>query len=39
MKRHVAYWTDFMQKGPALVFAPIMDPAAVYGLGIVEVDK
>jgi uncharacterized protein len=38
MQKHVAYWASLLQKGSALVFGPVMDPAGVYGLGIVAVD-
>lgn len=38
MMQHIVYWTDLMNKGLALVFGPVLDPAAVYGLGIVAVD-
>lgn len=38
MMAHVAYWTNLMGKGFVLAFGPVLDPAGVYGLGIVEVD-
>ena len=38
MREHIVYWTDLMNKGFALVFGPVLDPTAVYGLGIVAVD-
>ncbi|MFT3935877.1 MAG: YciI family protein [Chitinophagaceae bacterium] len=38
MMQHVAYWTGFLNKGVVLVFGPVIDPAEVYGLGIVAVD-
>jgi uncharacterized protein YciI len=38
MMQHVAYWKGLMDKGFVLAFGPVMDPKAVYGLGIVEVD-
>ena len=38
MQQHVAYWKDLMDKGMVIVFGPVMDPKAVYGLGIIEVD-
>ena len=39
MMQHVGYWKDAMSKGRVLVFGPVMDPKAVYGLGIVDVDN
>jgi uncharacterized protein len=39
MMKHIAYWTDIMNKGKVLAFGPVLDPKAVYGLGIVVVDN
>jgi uncharacterized protein YciI len=39
MMQHVAYWKDLMDKGKVLVFGPVMDPKAVYGLGIIEAEN
>jgi len=39
MQRHIAYWTDYMNKGMALAFGPVLDPKGGYGLGIVEVEN
>jgi hypothetical protein len=36
MGRHIAYWTDLMNRGHVLVFGPVMAPGGFYGLGIVE---
>jgi uncharacterized protein len=38
MQEHVAYWTDLMHKGLALVFGPVLDPAGVYGVGVIQTD-
>lgn len=38
MMEHIGFWTTKMNEGKVLVFGPVMDPAAVYGLGIVAVD-
>jgi uncharacterized protein len=38
MMKHVGYWTDLMNKGKVLAFGPVLDPKAVYGLGIISVD-
>jgi len=37
MQRHVAYWTDLMAKGKALIFGPVLDPDGVYGIGVIGV--
>ncbi len=39
MYKHVGYWTEYMNKGVVLVFGPVMDPKAVYGIGIAAVDN
>jgi len=39
MMQHVAYWRDLMEKGFALVYGPVLDPKAVYGLGIIAADS
>lgn len=39
MQQHVVYWKDLMKKGKVIVFGPVLDPAAVYGLGIIEVEN
>jgi uncharacterized protein len=38
MKQHVVYWKERMDQGKVLVFGPVLDPNAVYGLGIVAVN-
>jgi uncharacterized protein YciI len=39
MKQHIEYWKSYTEKGIMLVFGPVMDPAGVYGMGILEVDS
>ena len=39
MSQHVTYWTDYINKGIAIVFGPVLDPAGVYGLGIITVNS
>ncbi len=39
MQQHVVYWRGLMDKGKVLVFGPVMDPKAVYGLGIIEAES
>ena len=38
MQQHAAYWRQHMSKGKVIVFGPVLDPNAVYGLGIIAVD-
>lgn len=38
MMSHVAYWTELMNQGKVLAFGPVLDPKAVYGLGIIAAD-
>ena len=38
MQQHVMYWRGLMDEGFVLAFGPVLDPKAVYGLGIIEVD-
>ena len=39
MQQHVVYWRKHMEKGNVIVFGPVLDPAAVYGLGVIAVDN
>ena len=39
MGAHIAYWQPYMEQGIMLVMGPVMEPAGMYGLGIVEVDS
>lgn len=39
MQQHVAYWTKLAEKGIALLFGPVADPAGAYGIGVVEVGQ
>jgi uncharacterized protein len=36
MQQHIAYWTALAEKGVALCFGPVLDPAGSYGIGVVE---
>ena len=38
MMKHVAYWTELMNKGKVVAFGPVLDPKEVYGLGIIVVE-
>jgi uncharacterized protein YciI len=39
MQQHVAYWSRLMNKGMVVVFGPVFDPRATYGMGVVEVES
>lgn len=34
MMQHIAYWKKYLDEGKLLVYGPVMDPAATYGIGI-----
>lgn len=34
MMQHIAYWKTYLDEGKLLVYGPVMDPAATYGMGI-----
>jgi uncharacterized protein YciI len=38
MVRHVTYWQELVDRGTALVFGPVGDPAGVWGLAVVEAE-
>jgi uncharacterized protein len=38
MGRHVAYWQELADRGTALVFGPVSDPAGAWGLAVVEAE-
>lgn len=37
MQEHVAYWTALAERGTAIVFGPVADPAGGWGVGIMQV--
>lgn len=37
MLRHITYWKEEMKRGSMQIFGPVLDPASVYGVGIVQV--
>jgi uncharacterized protein YndB with AHSA1/START domain len=37
MQEHVAYWSDHLNQGRALIFGPVADPKGSWGLGVVRV--
>jgi uncharacterized protein len=38
MAQHAAYWRDQLDHGNVIVFGPVMDPAGLWGLGVLETD-
>jgi hypothetical protein len=36
MKRHADYWREQMGKGHVVVFGPVMDPVAPYGILVMQ---
>lgn len=39
MQEHAAYWRGMLGRGVAIVFGPVLDPKAPYGVGIVRVSS
>ena len=35
MGEHAAYWQELVDRGAAVVFGPVMDPAGTWGLAVV----
>jgi uncharacterized protein YciI len=38
MARHVSYWTRVIERGTAIVFGPVIDPAGTWGLAVVAAE-
>ena len=36
MMAHTAYWMSLLEKGQAIVFGPVLDPAGAWGLGVIQ---
>ena len=36
MGQHVAYWQEQTERGTAIVFGPVADPAGAWGLAVVD---
>jgi hypothetical protein len=36
MQAHVAYWREQMRQGYVLVFGPVADPRAAYGITVLQ---
>ena len=39
MQRHSAYWKELLDRGKAVVFGPVGDPAGVWGMVVVVADN
>jgi uncharacterized protein len=39
MGQHVAYWHEQTERGPAIVFGPVADPAGAWGLAVVDAES
>lgn len=37
MGRHAAWWTEQTRRGTALLFGPVLDPAGIWGLAVIDV--
>jgi hypothetical protein len=37
MRQHVAYWTEQVHEGNALIFGPVIDPRESWGFGVLKV--
>ena len=38
MAEHGAYWTQLCEQGSVVAFGPVLDPAGVWGLAVVEAE-
>jgi uncharacterized protein len=39
MQRHGDFWTDLVRKGIAIVCGPVLDPAGIYGIGVIGAES
>lgn len=39
MQQHVVYWRELLEKGKVIAYGPVLDPAGVYGLAIIDVEN
>lgn len=39
MGQHAAYWRDQIERGSAIVFGPVADPAGAWGLAVVDAES
>lgn len=38
MQEHVRYWTEHLRAGKVVVFGPVLEPAGVWGLAVLELE-
>ena len=38
MEEHAAYWFPLVERGTALVYGPVLDPAGTFGLAVVQAE-
>jgi hypothetical protein len=38
MEQHFAYWSALTEKNIAIIYGPVLDPAGVYGVAVIDVD-
>ncbi len=39
MLRHGAFWTELVRQRIAAVCGPVLDPAGIYGIGVIEAES
>ena len=39
MGEHAGYWQKLLERGTAVVFGPVADPAGTWGLAVVEAES
>jgi hypothetical protein len=39
MQRHAMYWREFQNQGKLVVYGPVMDPSAAFGMGVAAVES
>jgi uncharacterized protein len=39
MGQHVSFWQEQIERGTAIVFGPVADPAGAWGLAVVDADS
>jgi uncharacterized protein len=37
-EEHGSYWMGLLQRGTAVAYGPVLDPAGVWGLAIIDLD-
>lgn len=39
MKQHATYWSELTEHKLVLVYGPVLDPAGVFGMGVLELEN